>query len=1277
MAKPDSSVQHGDKDGEHNEVLDHQLNGLPTSGGARTVLSFATPLDLLIIVISCLAAIVAGGLNPLLTVLYGSLVGSFDGFRNGSVSGTQLRSDISKFSLYFVYLAIGMFVSVYITTIGFYYTGERITKNLRRTYLKNIVRQNMAFFDTLGAGELTTRITSDITLIQEGMTGNLSVSLTAAATFISAYVIAFIEYWKLALILTSTVVLLTVTGTLGVALPVEWTKESLACYGRGATVAEEAISSIRHVTAFGIQESMIQRYDSHLKRAKPPGFKSGVITALMISVVNAVPYLSYGLSFWEGSRLLVNGEMSISGVTTSTLAIVIGAWAVGRVAPNAKAFVHSIASATAILESIARKSTQDPFSDAGECLESSNLDITFRDTQLIYPSRREVKILNGLNLVIPASKTTAIVGASGCGKSSIIGLLERFYQPTGGEILLGDHDLKTLNLSWLRSQISLVSQEPTLFNTSIFNNITYGLEGKTGSFGPDEMQTLVAEAAKKANAHDFIANLPQGYHTEVGEKGTQLSGGQRQRICIARAIIRSPRILLLDEATSALDVGAERAVQKALSAASKGRTTIVIAHRLSTIRDADNIVVMADGDIIEQGTHNELVAKDGEYAQLVEKQRISEQVVEEEVADEISGVESATDGYSEKEGLYLSNIAVDDASFDQAIRTTTNTSSTSAKPKKASFSWSNLTTALTLITKLSQPEYVLIIIATLLAIIAGLSVPAQSVIFAKLIDALSLTPTQHLRNRVDFWSLMYLVLGIAIFAVWLGHGVSFAYTTEKLTHRAREQSFRHILRQNVGYFDMEQNSIGALTSLLSSAPSDLNGLSGPVIGALLTFVATILGGIILSLAIGWKLALVCTATIPFVAGFGYVRLAMLTLFAEKMKKTHQDSAAYASEASSAIRTVASFNMEAHVLAHYNTILSRQSKNAIKSILQASVLYAASQSVTFLCAALAFWYGGTLISRLEYSVFQFFICFAALISGAQTAGVIFSYAPGMSRAMGAAQDLKALFERHPEIDNWDTTGKKTTKEACTGRIEFRNVSFSYPSRKNRVVVDDFSICIKPGQYIALVGPSGCGKSTLIALMERFFDPTSGQILIDGQDISTFDVSNYRSLISLVGQEPTLYSGTIRENLVLGSEDNVTEEEIVQACKEANIYDVITSLPNGFATDIGSKGVMLSGGQKQRIAIARALLRNTKILLLDEATAALDSVSEQMVQQALNKAAEKRTTIAVAHRLKTIQNADVICVLEAGKVAEVGNHRELMAKGGVYKGLVDMQNLGLST
>lgn len=292
----------------------------------------------------------------------------------------------------------------------------------------------MAFFDTLGAGELTTRITSDINLIQEGLTRSPTVFLTAAATFTSAFVIAYIEYWKLALILSSTLVLLAIIGAVGVTYPVRWTKQSLALYGSGATVVEEAIGSIRHVTAFGIQEPLVERYDNYLKRAERLALKGGVGTALALSVMEAIPFFTFGLAFWEGSRLLIRGEMSTAAVVSSTLAIILGTWTIELLAPNAKATLSSIASASSILESMSRQSPEDPFSKQGKRLENGGVDITFRDVQLIYPSRPDITVLKDLNLVLPAFKTTAIVGASGCGKSSIVGLLERFYKPTKGEI---------------------------------------------------------------------------------------------------------------------------------------------------------------------------------------------------------------------------------------------------------------------------------------------------------------------------------------------------------------------------------------------------------------------------------------------------------------------------------------------------------------------------------------------------------------------------------------------------------------------------------------------------------------------------------------------------------------------------------------------------------------------------------------------------------------------------------------------------------------------------
>ncbi|KAK1085143.1 hypothetical protein LTR33_002267 [Friedmanniomyces endolithicus] len=303
------------------------------------------------------------------------------------------------------------------------------------------------------------------------------------------------------------------------------------------------------------------------------------------------------------------------------------------------------------------------------------------------------------------------------------------------------------------------------------------------------------------------------------------------------------------------------------------------------------------------------------------------------------------------------------------------------------------------------------------------------------------------------------------------------------------------------------------------------------------------------------------------------------------------------------------------------------------------------------------------------------CFSAVIFGSQSAGTIFSFAPDMGKAKHAAAELKQLFDRKPDIDSWSTDGE--VLQGMEGSIEFRDVHFRYPTRPEQPVLRGLNLTVKPGQYVALVGASGCGKSTTIALMERFYDPLVGGIYVDGREISSLNINNYRNHLALVSQEPTLYQGSIRDNILLGADkapEDVPEEAIVQACKDANIYDFILSLPEAFNTVVGSKGSMLSGGQKQRVAIARALLRDPKILLLDEATSALDSESEKVVQAALDAAAKGRTTIAVAHRLSTIQKADMIYVFDQGRIVENGTHNELIARGGRYFELVNLQSLG---
>lgn len=1196
-------------------------------------------------------------------------------------------------------MAIGEFVTIYIATAGFIYTGEHVTQRIREQYLAAILRQNIAFFDKLGAGEITTRITADTNLVQDGLSQKIGLTLTAVATFITAFVIGFVKYWKLTLILTSTIVAIVVCMGGGSTFIVKYNKRSLEAYALGGTVAEEVVSSIRNATAFSTQDKLARQYDAHLAEAQKWGLKVKVALAFMIGAMMGIVYLNYGLSFWQGSRFLVAGEMSLSDVLTILLAVMIGAFSLGNVAPNAQAFTTSVAAAGKIFNTIDRVSPIDPMSEAGGKLEDVGGAVELKHVKHIYPSRPEVVVMEDVSLVVPAGKTTALVGASGSGKSTIVGLVERFYDPVGGHVYLDGHDIQTLNLRWLRQQISLVSQEPTLFGTTIYSNIKHGLIGTKYEESSEEKQNeLIINAAKMSNAHDFITNLPEGYETNVGERGFLLSGGQKQRIAIARAVVSDPKILLLDEATSALDTKSEGVVQAALDVAAQGRTTIVIAHRLSTIKTADNIVVMSQGRIVEQGTHDELLERRSAYYNLVEAQRIAAQK-EEQNAEETARLDAQEEelfrAQTEEKSNTVIEVDPDDVNIGNKLNRTVSEKSLSSvvlqKRKAEDGAHYSLWTLIKLVGSFNRKEPMLMLFGLFCSIIAGGGNPTQAVFFAKAIVSLSLPPSMYdkLRRDANFWSLMYLMLGIVQFLSFCGQGLAFAYCSERLIHRARSRAFRTMLRQDIAFFDKEENSAGALTSFLSTETTHLAGMSGVTLGTILVVTTTLIAAIALSCSIGWKLALVCTATIPILLGCGFFRFWMLAHFEHRAKKAYESSASYACEATSAIRTVASLTREVDVWEHYHRSLVAQAQKSLRSVLKSSALYAASQSLMFLCIALGFWYGGTLIANREYNMQQFFICFSAIIFGAQSAGTIFSFAPDMGKAKHAAHSLKTLFDRKPAIDSWSQDG--AVLNDMEGTIEFRDVHFRYPSRPEQPVLRGLNLTVKPGQYVALVGASGCGKSTTIALLERFYDPLAGGIFVDGKEISSLNINNYRSFLALVSQEPTLYQGSIRENVLLGADrEDVPEEAIIQACKDANIYEFILSLPyvairiftdlkliylsDGFSTVVGSKGSMLSGGQKQRIAIARALLRDPKILLLDEATSALDSESEKVVQAALDAAAQGRTTIAVAHRLSTIQKADMIYVFDQGRIIEHGTHDQLLRNKGRYFELVNLQSLG---
>ncbi|KAL4777950.1 P-loop containing nucleoside triphosphate hydrolase protein [Aspergillus varians] len=1250
------------------EILEQQIHMPTPKVGYFQIYRYASGWDWVLLFIGAACAIGGGAALPLFTVFFGNITSTFRDVATYAMTYEKFHHVLTKNVFYFIYLGVGEFATIGLATFAFVYTGNSVTQKIRVRYLQAILQQNIAFFDSLGAGEITTRISGDMHLIQDGISEKASLVLTGASSFVTAFVIAFVKYWKLALISTSTLGALLIIMGVGSTVSVIYSKRSIECYGKGGSIADNVLNSIRTVVAFGAQEALAKKYDSHLHEAERFGRIVQMTFALVIGGILGIMYLNYGLGLWMGSRFLVEDSANVQpgDILTIMMAIILGSYALGNVAPNVQAFSDAIAAATKILGTIDRESPLNPLSTEGQRLTSVKGGIEFRNIRHAYPSRPEVTVMDRFSLRIPAGKTTAFVGPSGSGKSTVIGLLERFYNPVAGAVLLDGHDIESLNLQWLRQQISLVSQEPQLFTATIYENIKYGLIGSTfEKESEDQIHERIVKAAHIADAHDFVTALPEGYQTNIGTLA--LSGGQKQRIAIARAIVKEPKILLLDEATSALDTKSEGLVQAALDRAAEGRTTIVIAHRLSTIKSAHNIVVMMGGKIAEQGTHAQLLEMGGVYASLVQAQSIADSG-----GDFDGDKELATLWFDEEDDddseYYTADFA--DSPLTPWKRQSVLTLRADGKVKRFS-----LWTLVKFIASFNRPEKYIMGVGLLLSLFAGGVQPAQSVLLAKAVNAISIPVSEadRLRHDTNFWASMFLMTGLVTMFLFGWQGVLFAFSSEKLIRRARSSTFRVLLGQDISFFDEENNTAGTLTSILATDIKNLAGISGATLGTLLIVTVNLFGSLTVALALGWKLALVCSTAVPLLLLSGFLRTWILSRFQARGRTVYQKSASGVSEAVTAIRTVVSLTMEQVILDSYRMELQKQVRSDIPSILRSSFLYACSEALQFFCMALGFWYGGMLLGHHEYSIFKFYVCFSEVIFGAQAAGSVFSYAPGISKAKDAAGELKALYTRKPKIHG-RTGGAVVSPSSLQGAIEFRSVYFRYPTRIQTPVLQGLNFVVQPGQYVAFVGASGCGKSTTIALLERFYNPLAGTICVDGRDISQLDLQSYRRQLAFVGQEPALFQGSIKENILLGMEAGaVSDSALIAACRDANIYDFVISLPQGFNTEVGSKGGMLSGGQKQRIAIARALLRNPRILLLDEATSALDSESESIVQAALDNASKGRTTLAVAHRLSTIQRADVIFVLANGRIAESGTHGELLRRRGHYYDLVNLQSL----